>query len=226
MSKKCSISVNDKIKYVQEYLNGRDSIRNIASTIGISAESFRQWIRNYTSMGSEAFIMTGNKKYPKELKEQAIKDYLSGLGSQDDICIKYRIRSKSKLQQWISRYNSHNELKSNGTGGIVIMTKGRSTTYNERIDIIKYCIEHNKNYAETAAKFNISYQQVYSWIKKYEANGVEALIDNRGKRKLESDMSEIEKLKAKNKVLEAENRRQQMEIDFLKKLDEIERRRF
>lgn len=39
-------------------------------------------------------------------------------------------------------------------------------------------------------------------------------------------MFELEKLKAKNKLLEAENRRQLMEIEFLKKLDEVERRRF
>ncbi|MDT2238220.1 hypothetical protein P7H19_20895 [Paenibacillus larvae] len=36
-------------------------------------------------------------------------------------------------------------------------------------------------------------------------------------------MSEVEKLRAQNKLLQAENRRKQMEIDLLKKLDEIER---
>lgn len=226
MCKKHSLSVDKKIKYVQEYLNGKNSIKNIAATIGISAESFRQCIRNYTSMGVDAFTMKGNKRYSKELKLEAVKDYLSGLGSQDDICAKYEIRSKAKLQLWISLYNSHNELKSHGTGGIGIMTKGRATTYNERIDIVKYCIEQDKNYAKTAEKFQISYQQIYAWIKKYESNDIEALLDNRGKRKLESKMPELEKLKAKNKLLEAENRRQQMEIEFLKKLDKIERRLF
>ncbi|NEU05700.1 hypothetical protein [Clostridium senegalense] len=72
-------------------------------------------------------------------KVKYVQDYLSGLGSQDDICIKYKIRSKAKLQQWISMYNSHNELKSYDSGGVAIMTKGRTTTYNERIDIVKYC---------------------------------------------------------------------------------------
>lgn len=226
MYKKHSLSPEEKIKYVQKYLDGNDSIRHISSSIGISAESFRQWIRNYTSIGIEAFTMVGNKRYSKELKLLAVKDYLSGLGSQDDICSRYCIRSKAKLQKWISMYNGHNELKSSGTGGITMMTKGRSTTYNERIEIVKYCIEHQNNYAETAQRFQISYQQIYSWMKKYQKIGAESLLDKRGKRKLESEMSELEKLKAKNKLLEAENRRQQMEIEFLKKLDEIERRRF
>ncbi|SJT70510.1 Transposase [Clostridioides difficile] len=106
------------------------------------------------------------------------------------------------------------------------MTKGRATTYKERIEIIKYCIENENDYAETAEKYKVSYQQVYSWIKKYQTKGIEALQDGRGKRKKESEMSELEKLQAKNKLLEAENRRQQMEIEFLKKLEEIERGRF
>ncbi len=38
-------------------------------------------------------------------------------------------------------------------------------------------------------------------------------------------MSEIDKLRAENKLGQAENRRKQMEIDFLKKLEEIERGR-
>lgn len=57
-------------------------------------------------------------------------------------------------------------------------------------------------------------------------DGVAAFQDKRGKRKSEDEMSEVEKLRAQNKLLEAKNRRKQMEIDFLKKLDEIERRRF
>ena len=39
-------------------------------------------------------------------------------------------------------------------------------------------------------------------------------------------MSELEKLSAENKLLQAEKRRVQLEAAFLKKLDEIERTRF
>jgi len=106
------------------------------------------------------------------------------------------------------------------------MTKGRATTYNERVEIVKFCIEHQNKYAEAAQKFQVSYQQVYSWTNKYLKYGVGALQDRRGKRKSNDEMSEVEKLRAQNKLHEAENRRKQMEIDLLKKLDEIERRRF
>ncbi|HIS60632.1 MAG TPA: helix-turn-helix domain-containing protein [Candidatus Scybalomonas excrementigallinarum] len=30
-----------------------------------------------------------------------------------------------------------------------------------------YAIEYGKNYSATAKKYNVSYQQVYNWVKKY-----------------------------------------------------------
>ena len=78
-----------------------------------------------TPLGANAFIVKKYKKYSKDLKQQAVLDYLAGRGSQDDICKKYGIRSKAKLQIWIKKYNGHEELKSSGTGGSIIMTKGK-----------------------------------------------------------------------------------------------------
>jgi hypothetical protein len=57
------------------------------------------------------------------------------------------------------------------------MTKGRKTTFDERVEIVQYCIEHDRNYAETAAKFGVSYQQARNYIVKYEAGGVNSLQD-------------------------------------------------
>ena len=48
---------------------------------------------------------------------------------------------------------------------------------------------------------------------------------NRGKRKSPNEMSELEKLRAEVKILKAEKERAEMEASFLKKLEEIERRR-
>jgi transposase-like protein len=220
------INPSEKIAAVQMYLDGKGSQKSIAVALNISKTCFQQWIRNYECMGTDAFSMAGHKKYLAESKQRAVLAYLEGSGSQDDICKKYGIRSRSQLQKWIMKYNRHEELKTSGTGGTTIMTKGRKTTFEERIDIVKYCIEHQNNYAEAAQKFQVSYQQAYTWTSKFENYGVEALQDRRGKKKAADDMSELEKLKAQNKLLEAQNRRQQMEIDFLKKLDEIERRRY
>lgn len=222
---KRKISAEEKITAVNLYLDGKGSQKQIAVSYGISQASFQQWLRNYEAMGADAFALKGNKKYPKELKRQAVLDYLSGQGSQDDICKKYGIRSKSKLQKWIKNYNGHEELKSSGTGGNPIMTKGRKTTFHERVEIVQHCISHDHNYAQTSEKYQISYQQARNYTVKYEAGGVEALRDKRGKRKNPDDMNELEKLRAEVKILRAEKERAEMEASFLKKLEEIERRR-
>ncbi|KGK91563.1 transposase [Desulfosporosinus sp. HMP52] len=91
--------------------------------------------------------------------------------------------------------------------------------------MVQYCIAHDHNYAETSEKYQVSYQQARNFTLKYEAYGIESLRDNRGKRKSEDEMSELEKLKAENKILRAEKERAEMEASFLKKLEEIERRR-
>lgn len=227
MGKKSKFSVEEKSEWVIKCINGKYSVTHLANLIGIHSTTLSGWIRNYKSLGIDGIATKSkNSKYTNTLKENAVADYLSGAGSLRDICKKYRIRSTRQLRQWILKYNSHENQKTSGSGGVTIMTKGRKTKYEERIEIVNYCIGNQNNYAETAQKFEVSYQQVYTWTKKYENEGVEALLDKRGKRKPESEMSELEKLRAQNKLLEAKNLRQQMEIDFLKKLDEIERGRF
>ncbi|WP_270188703.1 transposase, partial [[Ruminococcus] lactaris] len=154
MSKR-KVSVEDKIYAVNLYLDGKESQQRIAHMFDVSLASVQQWIRNYESMGSNAFTLKGNKKYSKELKQQAVLDYLAGYGSQDDICKKYGIRSKGKLQTWIKKYNGHEELN--------IMTKGRKTTFEERVEIVQYCIAHDHNYTQTAELYQVSYQQARNY---------------------------------------------------------------
>lgn len=219
------ISQEEKILAVQKYLEGKITQGSIANQFQVSKASVQQWIFNYQSMGEEIFFQRSQKHYSKELKESAVLDYLAGKGSQQEICRRYGIRSRGKLQKWILRYNDHEELKSSGTGGNTIMTKGRKTTFDERIEIVQYSISHEHNYSETAEKYQVSYQQARNYTIKYESGGVEALRDNRGKRKSPDDMSELERLRAEVKILKAEKERAQMEASFLKKIGEIERRR-
>ena len=80
------------------------------------------------------------------------------------------------------------------------MATGRKITFEGRVDIVQYCIAHDRNSAATAEKYQVSYQQARSYTVKYEAGGVESLRDNRGKRKNPDEMTEVEKLRAKVKL--------------------------
>ena len=73
--------------------------------------------------------------------------------------------------------------------------------------------------------YDVSYSQVYGWVQKYLKNGNDALTDKRGKRKEESELTEVEKLQRQNKILEARIRELEMEAVLLKKVQELERRR-
>lgn len=163
-----------------------------------------------------------NKKYSVELKIQAVQSYQNGEGSLREICRKYGISDKHVLQDWIMWYNGHREYKERSSAkGEIYMTKGRKTTQEERAEIVAFCIEHNYDYGLTVETYNVSYQQVYAWVRKYEEGGVDKLRDNRGRTKQVEEMTEVEKLKAEMKILEAKNRQLEIENEFIKKLQEL-----
>ena len=218
-------SAEDKLRIIKQVLDNKHSIHSAAISNGIDESTLSAWIRNYQSIGVDAFHHKGWTKRTAVEKELAVIDYLSGEGSLRDICKKYKISDTHALRRWISLYNGHKELKASGTGGSSLMTKGRKTTFEERIEIVQYCIAHNHNYAETAEKYQVSYQQARNYTVKYEAGSIDALQDNRGKRKDPDAMTELERLRAENKILRAQKERAEMEVSFLKKLEEIERRR-
>jgi len=226
MGRKPKVPVEQKVKAVEDYLNGIKGASQILAELHIDDRSFREWVRKYNLLGRAGLITSStNNYYPSWLKLQAVKDYLDGIGTLSQICSKYKISTHSLLRGWIKRYNGHGSFKSHNKQGDGSMTKGRKTTYKERTEIVAFCIANNNNYQLTAEKFQVSYQQVYTWVKKYKEQGYEALIDRRGKRKNPEELSEAEKIAAQLKLLEAENRRLKMENDFLKKLNEVERRR-
>ncbi|WP_432402352.1 helix-turn-helix domain-containing protein [Wukongibacter sp. M2B1] len=226
MGRKPKIEFEVKIEAVKDYLTGVKSVKKICDELSAGKTTVKEWIRIYRSKGESGLLpQLKNTTYSKELKIAAVEDYLEGKGSFLDISMKYGLRSSSQLKRWVMKYNSHEEIKSSGAGGNQIMTKGRTTTIEERIEIVKYCIERNNNYIETSKKYQVSYQQVRSWMIKFEESGIDGLLDRRGKRKSEEQMTEVDKLKAEMRLLEAKNKRLEMENELLKKLEEIERRR-
>ena len=139
-----------------------------------------------------------------------------------EISKKYGIVRCEQLRRWVLWYNGHKEIKgSSRAKGEIYMTKGRKTTQEERAEIVAYCIEHGKDYGLTIETYKVSYQQIYSWVKKYEEKGVNGLTDRRGKTKPESELTEEERLRQENKILQAKIKDQEMEIALLKKLREL-----
>jgi transposase len=215
-----------KYNVLSTYENGDYTIYELCKKFGISKTSFKKWVKQFQKYGIESLRPSSPwKQYSNELKETAVRDYLSGKYSQNEIVSKFEISSDSVLRNWIKQYNSHRELKDTSKGRTSSMTKGRKTTQEERILIVLDCLENGKDYQKIAETYEVSYQQVYQWVKKFENGGDEALKDKRGRTKPETELTSEEKFKLQMKKLERENERLRAENAFLKKLEEIERRR-
>lgn len=102
----------------------------------------------------------------------------------------------------------------------------RKTTIDERKEIVEYCLSHNKDYKGSAEKYDVSYNQVYSWAKSYLANGLEGLKDHRGRRKADEELSELEKLRRENLRLKRQLEDERRAVELLKKVQEFEGRRY
>lgn len=222
-----SLTQDEKLCAVQEYLDGMLSLRDVALKYGVGDTSVRKWIAKYNSSGGVSLLPSHTKKhYSNSFKQQVVRAYLAGEGSYSELCVRYKIPSFSTVRKWVLQYNNGSMIRGSEKGGTAIMKQGRKTTYEEKIEIVSFCIENYKDYQLAADRYQVSYQQVYSWVRKYESQGAGALADQRGRIKPEDKMTELEKLRAENRLLKAQNKRQEMEMAFLKKLDEIERRRF
>lgn len=223
MARKGKLTDEQRIRAVEKYLKGEGSYKSISKKYGIGKTTFLDYVRRARAEGIDGLrISSQNKKYSKETKLAAVEEYLAGKGSLSDICAKYKISNKFNLRTWIKWYNSGKDFKERGRSERgVTMKKGRKTTLEERTEIVAFCIANGKDYGLTAEKYGVSYQQVYSWVHKYEAKGTDGLTDRRGKAKPESELTEADKLRMENKILQAKIKDQEMEIAILKKLREL-----
>lgn len=227
MSSKQSLTVEEKIGIVLQIKRGEVGLREAERNTGISNATIAGWVRRYETEGVSGFLPgRPNRVYSQAQKEGAVRAYLAGKGSLSEICREFKIRDTHTLREWIKVYNAQGDLNSiKFSGGGSYMKQGRSTTQEERVQIVKDCIASGKNYGEMALKYQVSYQQVRTWTLRFEKMGEAGLQDRRGRRKkdqaprteLEQAQIEIEQLKHKLYLAE-------MERDLLKKLDEVERR--
>ena len=225
MSRKSRITAVEKIQIARDCIEGRISQSEAARRVEVDESSVRAWVARYEAEGSLGLTTAHNNRvYSEELKRQAVLEYLASVGSLQDICKKYKIRSKSQLRTWIKMYNSGRDFKHKMSGGSR-MKKSRQTTQEERVRIAKECIENGNNYGEIAIKYQVSYQNVYTWVKKYKELGEAGLEDRRGQRTAQQEpRTEEERLRIENAQLKHELYLARMERDLLKKLEEIERR--
>ena len=208
----------------QEYIDGVGSAYYLADKYQVSETTVRKWVALFRAHGLNAFVsQTGNKSYTKEFKISGVESVISGAGSSIEIAAQNNVYP-AVLESWIKLYNANRELKDYIPKREVYMAEARrKTTIEERKEIVKYCIKHNYNYKETASIFDVSYSQVYSWVKKYDTYGEDALTDKRGRHKSDDEVDELERLRRENIRLKRQLEEKDMLAELLKKVQEFER---
>ena len=168
MSKRNPKSVEEKLEVVHLYLEQEKSITTLTKVFGVSDDTIKDWVRKYQKDGIEGLKESPSwKKYRSDLKKEAVTDYLTGRGNLSMIVEKYGISNQYVLRSWIKRYTSGKELKATSKGNSR-MKQGRQTTFEEGVEIVNFTIARDKDAQAAIDKYGVSYQQVYSWVRKFE----------------------------------------------------------
>ncbi len=194
---------------------GRPNVGGSQPNLRISQSALKSW-RCSQATGRLDLLDKQNThvSYPSTHKLQAVEAYLRGEGSQLEIVERYGLRSATQLRRWIRKYTEGDILKST-SGGRIVMPR-RKTSQEERIEITQYCLIHERNYRAAAERYKVSYQQVYSWVRKYSEGREAALTDKRGRRKQADELTEVDRIRRDLKLLKAANRKLEVENALLK----------
>lgn len=228
MGRKNKYTKDIKVKAIKEYLAGKKSIREISNELDCNKSVLPRWILLYKEFGSEIFEdKAHNSNYSKEFKEQVASEYLSGKGSIIDLMRKYKILSYESIRKWILKYKDGIMLTDYKPMSEVYTMKSRKVSYEERIEIVNYCIENNYDYKGTADKYNVPYSQVYTWVKKVKENGYGSLeLKKKGPKPkyLVKPQTNEELLQLEIERLRREKERLELEVEVLKKKHRLQKR--
>ena len=224
MGKKSKYSAEEKLSILNEA--SQLGVPKVMAKYNIDRKAIRRWRYLYKYQGLLGLTpLHSHQSYSKEFKRSLVKQYHQSNESMEIFAIKHGLRSVSQLYYGIIQYNEFN-LKASTPRKRDSKMSERKTDFEERLTIIEDLIKHDVNYNWAVEKYHISYQQVYGWYQKYRKSGndPESLRDHRGKAKPEEKWTEVDRLKAENRLLRAQLKNQEMEIAFAKKLTKIRNR--
>lgn len=145
MGRKYRFTFEQKLEAVTEHLINGISMSVITKKLQCYESNIRRWIARYKTFGVDGLKHNIKKlKYSKELKLDAVQEYISGTRSLIDICIKYKIKNVIQLQNWISLYNNDKILKPRGYNTMKIKGIRKNLTLEDRVEIVKHYIRNKQ----------------------------------------------------------------------------------
>jgi len=222
MSRKAKYTKEQKLEIVKRYLSGDGTTISLAREIGTSKSIVARWVLAYKYNGEDVFnTKPRNSTYSQLYKVTAVEEYLT-TGSLNSVSAKYKIAIRV-LENWIKEYNEGN-IKDYKPMPEVYSMKGRRTTFEERKEIVQYCLAHDKNYKETAKVYAFPYSRVYAMVKTYIEEGEEGLMSAK-QRQASQPLTELEKLQKENEKLKKQLELEKLKNEMWQKKTELEKQR-
>ncbi|MGE6515361.1 IS3 family transposase [Lysinibacillus sphaericus] len=118
------VSVEQRIQAVQRYLNGDESMSEIAKDIGVTDRVVSDWIRRYQKNGVEAFLKSYTK-YSADYKMNVL-NYMNETGTSSiDTAALFNISSPGMIRNWKLKFEV------GGYDALVSKKKGRPSMKKE-----------------------------------------------------------------------------------------------
>ena len=112
------VTVEQRIQAVQRYVNGHESINDIASDVGVSGQVMSEWVRRYLENGIETFLKSYTN-YSAEYK-MSVLNYMNETGTSSiDTAAIFNISSPGMIRNWKKKYED------GGYDALVSKKKGR-----------------------------------------------------------------------------------------------------
>ena len=118
------LTVEQRIKAVQHYLNGHESMNEIAKDIGVTRRVISDWVRLYEENGIEAFLKSYTN-YSAEYK-MSVLNYMNETGTSSiDTAAIFNISSPGMIRNWKMKFEV------GGFDALVSKKKGRPSMKKE-----------------------------------------------------------------------------------------------
>ena len=225
---KIKFDLETKIKACKEYEKGKKSFEEIGKEINAGKTTVTEWYEKYRDKGPQSLkYRTSKRSFSKEFKMNIIEEYLTGNYTYQQLGHKYDI-SHSTVSKWVNMWYNGIELKDTKQKREDNSMKANQKTYHERIEIVKWVLNNNKNYKKAAEIYNLNYALIYKWTQTFLKEGEEGLkYKKRGpKFKTEIDttkLTDTEKLKYELEKEKEIRKRLELELEILKKKEAVEK---
>lgn len=214
-------TADSRLMILREIENGVHTVAEESRLHQVHTKTIKRWQQMYTKDGIGGITeRKANVKYTENFKLKVVKLFLSHTVSAADLTIRFGLRTDRLISNWVKKYNESGKIEASPKKRWT-PRMARSTTFDERVKIVTYCLDNGRHLTATATKFNVTYQQVRNWVVKFEAGGEEALRDNRGHHKTDDQLTEVERLRRKVSRLESELRDERAINLFAKKLQAL-----